>query len=237
MRIFLGFCRKFVRSSANYCSNLSQLIHSPVFKGLGIQRGNSQPVFVVPGFLVGDISTFVMRLWLTRIGYRVYASDLSSCRGCPYLIALYLEKKLLEIYTITGQPVIMIGYSLGGIMVRFLASKHRDKVRHTITISSPSPDTEIDPFLRFLFRKFNPQCIYACDCELIRESKIVLPISETLIYSRDDETVSLRNHNSHSGEIQTKKYYEVSGRHGGLVVSPEVYKIIADSLNNLSRYC
>lgn len=230
-RIFLGFCGKFIRSAVDYCSNLFRLVRSPVFIGEGVQKGDGKPVFVIPGFLIGDISTVSIRLWLEQMGYRVYASGLSSCRGCPYLTAQLLEKKLLKIHKTTGQPVAIISYSLGGIMARFLASKHRDKVRHTITISSPSPDTQIDPFLHSLFKRLNPGCLDTCDCELMREFKTAPPISETLIYSKDDETVSWKGRNNGNNTTGIKDYHEISGRHGGLVVSPEAYKIIADSLS------
>lgn len=229
--MFLRFCWKLISSVGDYCINLCYLVSSPVFKGKDVPPGYGRPVFVIPGFLIGDISMFVIRSWLTRMGYQVHASGSPFNKGCPYSRAQYLERKLIDIHDTTGQPVVVIGYSLGGAMARFLAYKHPNMVQNVITISPPSIfDTKVDPVLYLLFRKFNPGCVDSCDCELIRELKAVRPVDETLIYSRDDRTVMWdgpRPVDSPSDE----NCHEVSGTHGGLVVNPDVYRIIASNLH------
>ncbi len=224
MSAFLRFCLKFITSSFEYCLNLFNLAASAVFRGDGVHRGNGQPVLLIPGFLIGDISMAVIKFWLKRMGYSAYPSNASVMGACPYKTAQCLEQKLDDIYHRTGQPVIVIGYSLGGAIARFLARKYPAKVGQVITIGTPPlSDIKVDPFLYKLFQKFNPECISRCDCEMVRGLRNPNPVFETLVYSKDDETVL-----SAVSEVVTNgSYHQVSGSHGGLVVNPEVYKIIA----------
>jgi len=129
-----------------------------------------------------------------------------------------------------GRPVIIIGYSLGGAVARYLASKHSDKVKYIITIGSPSLTTDkIDPFIYNLFRKFNPDCIEKCGCEFVNRLTARSSIPEMLIYSKEDGVVhwsdSILN-------VPSENCREVSGNHGELAVSPEVYRLIASRLRS-----
>lgn len=62
---------------ALFAADLLLLHSSPIYYGLGVQRGNGSAVVLVPGFLGTDAYLSQLHSWLGRIGYRPYfrASD------------------------------------------------------------------------------------------------------------------------------------------------------------------
>ena len=48
-----------------------------------------------------------------------------------------IERRLVEVYDQAGEPLVLLGWSLGGVMARELAKLHPDKVRKVITMGSP----------------------------------------------------------------------------------------------------
>ena len=48
-----------------------------------------------------------------------------------------VESRLVELHRVKGQPIHLVGWSLGGVMARELAKAHPDKVAKVITMGSP----------------------------------------------------------------------------------------------------
>jgi hypothetical protein len=87
-------------------------------------RGDGHPVLVLPGFLVSDVSTSLLRRFLTSLGYETYGWELGRNLG-----GVIHEK--------TGKKVTVVGWSLGGVYARDLAVAMPDAVRSVITLGSP----------------------------------------------------------------------------------------------------
>ena len=114
--------------------------HLPRFlAGLGPvgPRGpeDGPPALVLPGFLANDRTTMDIRRALARAGWRVHPWNLGTNRGAKADTLELLGRRLDEIYD--GRPVLLIGWSLGGMFARELAHKHPDKVRAVVTLCSP----------------------------------------------------------------------------------------------------
>ena len=102
-------------------------------------RGDGHPVLVLPGFMTSDVSTGVLRRFLTRLGYDARTWDLGRNLG-PRAIGRegeHLVAKLRRIHEETGQTVSLVGWSLGGVYAREMARRHPRKVRQVITLGSP----------------------------------------------------------------------------------------------------
>jgi pimeloyl-ACP methyl ester carboxylesterase len=48
-----------------------------------------------------------------------------------------VEQRLVDLYRRTGEPIHLVGWSLGGVMAREIAKQHPDKVAKVITMGSP----------------------------------------------------------------------------------------------------
>lgn len=96
-------------------------------------RGDGRSVMVIPGFLATDASTVCLRAALERAGYDAHGWELGVNRGATSDLLDRLSDRLDEI----GGPVVVIGWSLGGVYARELAKIRPDAVERVITLGSP----------------------------------------------------------------------------------------------------
>lgn len=101
-------------------------------------RGSSG-VMVIPGFTTSDRIMYPLRTFLRRRGHRVWGWDLGINRGevdrnLPRVIA-QVERRVHEN---DGQPIALIGWSLGGVFAREVGRTRPDLVTRLITMASPA---------------------------------------------------------------------------------------------------
>ena len=96
-----------------------------------------QPVLVLPGFTTSDLTTSPLRTTLKNLGYPTHGWGLGVNIGPTDRILRGMRTKLEEVYRRHGQPVSLIGWSLGGIFARELARETPEMVRQVITLGSP----------------------------------------------------------------------------------------------------
>ena len=75
-------------------------------------RGDGQPVLVVPGLVTDDATTFMLRTFLGRLGYRTYGWGLGRNIGPTAKAVHGLRARLDRIRARHAQPVSVIGWSL-----------------------------------------------------------------------------------------------------------------------------
>ncbi|MHA7818447.1 MAG: alpha/beta fold hydrolase [Erythrobacter sp.] len=120
--------------------NLALIWSSPVrrVKLAAVPKAAQRPpVLVFPGILSHDTATSLMRRTLKAAGYPAYGSRLGIVTGVSPEAFAEAEVRLDAIYRRHGEPVVLIGVSLGGIYCRVLAQRHPDKVRLVITLGTP----------------------------------------------------------------------------------------------------
>jgi pimeloyl-ACP methyl ester carboxylesterase len=131
--------------------------HFPRFlAGLGPvgPRGpeDGPPALVVPGFLSSDRTTMEIRRALARAGWRAYPWGLGVNLGAKSDTLELLGRRLDEVYD--GRPVLLVGWSLGGMFARELAYLHPGKVRAVATLCSPfSGDFKTNTNVRELYER------------------------------------------------------------------------------------
>ena len=194
-------------------------------------RGDGHPVMVLPGFVTSDISTTVLRRFLTRQGYDTHAWELGRNLG-PKAIGWSGEKliaRLDSIHKTTGKRVSLIGWSLGGVMARQLSRRLPDAVRQVISLGSPFAGT---PRATNVWRAYEVLTGQKIDDEdtrhQLRESATPPPVPSTSIYTREDGVVAWQNCIEPRG-AETDNI-EVHGSHCGLGVNPAVLYAVADRL-------
>jgi predicted esterase YcpF (UPF0227 family) len=95
------------------------------------------PVLVIPGFLATDRTTMELRRALARAGWRSHPWLLGMNGGAKANTMELLQQRLDAIFAESKQPVLIVGWSLGGMFARQIACREPDKVRAVVTLGSP----------------------------------------------------------------------------------------------------
>jgi len=231
---------KLTTSYPDYCYQLARLLCDPVYRGNGIPGGNGEPVLLVPGFLAGDWTLKIMAGWLSRIGYRPYLSGIACNVRDPHRTGELLAQRLPYIVGETGSPVIIVGHSLGGILARFLGAHFPQLIRHVVALGSPIRNLPqaAHPFVGLAFlasQVLRKEVMGEAPPNLfgfIQSVSSPLPqrVGFTAIFSKQDEIVDWHACLDPQGDN-----LEVSGRHVGLIVNPQVYRMLASVLATYSQ--
>ncbi|MBC7795264.1 MAG: hypothetical protein H7Z37_00160 [Pyrinomonadaceae bacterium] len=212
---------------------------STVYYGFGVPRGDKSAVIVVPGFLGTDHYLTELYLWLWRIGYKPFASGIGWNRECLDQLTQRLIKTIEKAYSTTGKPVHLIGHSLGGILSRSAAVQNTEKVASVIALGSPFRGIRSHPLVQFSadrvrddILKRNPEkpnCYTGrCDCNAVKALNTDIPAEtmQTAIYTKTDGIVDWNSCVS----VDKSSNFEVTGTHIGLVINPQVYRLIGKRL-------
>ncbi len=193
------------------------------------EEGDGHPVLVLPGFMSTDKSTLVLRKFIDKLGYTAYGWEM----GRNYAKVKFLEallEKVDKLYKKHGEPITLIGWSLGGVYARQIAKARPKKIRQVITMGSP---------FRGVTRPNNVAWIYnlikgskrASDLtqSLIEDIPLPAPVPTTAIYSKEDGVVPWE---LCMEEVEDSKHQniQVRGSHLGLGVNPSVLEIVANRL-------
>ena len=100
-------------------------------------KGDLPPVLVLPGILSTDNSTSLLRRTLEVNGFPAFASKLGFVTGVTPERMARAERRLEEIAQRHSGPVVLIGWSLGGIYARVLAQRHPEIVKMVVTLGTP----------------------------------------------------------------------------------------------------
>ena len=197
-----------------------------------LPRGDGRPVLVLPGFTASDTSTEPMRRLLRHLGYDTYDWTLGQNFGPTPHIVRGLLQRFDSIRVITGQPVTVIGWSLGGLYARALAERAPDDVRHVVTLGSPFRLTKNDETnAGRLFDALSPlhRQERAHTTTFRREPYHGAPrVASTAVFTRTDGVVPWRSCVDEPG--RRSENIEVRGSHCGLGMNPAVMVVLADRL-------
>ncbi len=191
-------------------------------------QGDGRPIMLLPGLFNSDRSNIVMRQYLNALGYRVEGWRLGRNKGAKAIGAdgEKLLERLKAYYEDAGEPVTLIGVSLGGIMARFLAHRAPEMVREVITVSSPFAG---DPRATNVWRAFEWLSGEKIDSPSVvaRREEIArpLPVPATAIWSASDGLVNgaiCHDPDTNGVEIQSS--------HMGVQMNPDTLRAIAEVL-------
>lgn len=116
--------------------------------------GNGQAVLTLPGYGANDVSMRTMRYFLKQVGYKTYSMDLGrNYESAQERIksvddALAFRNKMVgliiervdSLYQKTGQPIALIGWSMGGCYALDVSQQRPDKIKRVITLGAPFGD-------------------------------------------------------------------------------------------------
>ena len=210
---------------------------SPVYRGIGVPRGDGSAVVLVPGFMGTDLYLTELYFWLRRMGYRPYMSAIGMNAQCPGRLAKRLLRTMEQASGETGRPVRVVGHSLGGIIGRSACQQRPDLASQLIYVGSPVRGVHANQaiqatvsLVRVAVRGGSrDDCLTeSCRCGFGRSAATPLPPSVThaAIYTRVDAVVDWRD----SQERDSRLNHEVGGTHVGLVYNPRAYRVLAHLL-------
>lgn len=98
---------------------------------------NPKNIMLLPGFGAHPIRMRWMAKQLEKAGHTAKKWGLGYNLGATADRFKKVENRLLALHEAKGEPLVLVGWSLGGVMARELAKKHPDKVAKVVTMGSP----------------------------------------------------------------------------------------------------
>jgi dienelactone hydrolase len=192
-------------------------------------RGDGHGVLVLPGLLASDMSTTLLRRYVSWLGYDVCGWQLGRNVGPTDRVLAELPRVLADLARRRRGPVSIIGWSLGGIYARELAREQPDLVRRVITLGSPFRLT--DPRQSRADGSYRRRShLHAIGHPIPTAEQVARPIEvpSTAVYSRQDGIVSWQT--CVEPETSLHENVEVRCAHLGFGVDPATLWVIADRL-------
>jgi len=146
------------------------------------------PALVIPGFLANDRTAMELRRSLARDGWRVHGWDMGLNRGVSDDTLRRLRERLDQIWD--GRPVLLVGWSLGGLFARELAREVPDRVRAVVTLGSPFSGS---PRQNNMWRLYEWVAGHSVDEPPVPHFSDKPPVPTLAIWSSKDGIVAIRS--------------------------------------------
>ncbi len=200
-------------------------------------RGDGHPVLLLPGFMGSEATLVGLELFLKQRGYAVETWGLGRNVGFNPRHATALEQKIRHLHHRAGQPVSLVGWSLGGVFAMYGAHQAPECVRQVITLGSPvSVDAEgsaSPPLVKAMYRLIAHTHGPTAHTMQPRAKKLrdraPLDVPVSCLWSLSDGVVPPQEATI-EGDAARHENIRVPGSHLGLGFNPIVLWIVADRL-------
>lgn len=189
-------------------------------------RGDGHPVLVLPGLIANDATTWPLRRFLERQNYAVHPWGMGFNRGPRAGVLEKLVARVRELQADHGRKVSLVGWSLGGVIARVLASQVPESVRNVVTLGSPHGG---DPKATHAWRVFESVSGHKVDDPSLHALLDTPPaVPMTSLLSRSDGIVHWQL--SLLPDAPRCENIEVLASHLGMGANPAVLWALADRL-------
>lgn len=183
---------------------------------------------VLPGFLANDRTTLGLQRALARAGYRVTGWGLGLNKGVREDTLDQILGRMEQFGG--GQPIVLLGWSLGGIYAREAAKRRPELVTKVISMGSPfSGDRRSNNVWR-LYEWVAGHPVDNPPIEAILEEKP--PVPTLALWSRRDGIVCVRSARGEPNESDAQ--VELGCTHMGFAVSGRAYPQIIGAIRSFS---
>jgi len=191
-----------------------------------LPRGDGHPVMVFPGLGANDVTTWPLRGFLRSLGYVTQAWGQGFNAGPRLGVLDRCAADIRRLADRTGQPVSLLGWSLGGVYARETAKEHPESTRCVITLGTPFTGNPRDTNAWRIYEWLSRTRVG--DPEVMAQVRAAPPVPTTSIFSRSDGVVSWRCSLNEPGPLAEN--IEVPASHVGMGMNPIVLYAIADRL-------
>jgi len=145
------------------------------------------PALIIPGFIASDRTTMELRRALAGGGWRTYPWDMGWNLGAREDTIERLKQRIDAISP--DRPVLIVGWSLGGVYARELARAHPDRVLAVATLGSPFSG---DPRMNNVWRLYERIAGHPVDAPPIERIHDKPPVPTIAFWSPCDGIVAPR---------------------------------------------
>jgi pimeloyl-ACP methyl ester carboxylesterase len=181
---------------------------------------------LLPGFMASDRTTLGLQRALANAGYRVAGWGLGLNTGVKADTLGRLGDRIAAFGE--GRPIILVGWSLGGIYAREIAKARPELAQKVITLGSPFSG---DPRSNNVWRLYEWIAGHPVDDPPIKTVLSEKPPVPTLaIWSRKDGIVSVASARGEAG--QSDRQVELDVSHMGFAVSGRAFPAIVAAIKS-----
>lgn len=191
-----------------------------------VQSGDHRPVLVLPGFLCSDTATWALRRFLRRAGYCSHSWRQGINWGPNPDLREALIKRLEYLCQCSNQKVTVVGWSLGGVYAREVASLRPDLVREVITMGTPLHGSPKSTSVWRAYAWINRRQLTGTENMSLEFHSTSVPCLS--LYTKADGIVPWQL--SVPSTAPSMSFKEVHGSHIGLVANAEVMAVLIDHL-------
>ena len=170
------------------------------------------PALVIPGFIATDRTTMELRRALAEAGFRVHPWR----KGLNLGATSDMIDRLRHSLDLIGdeRPVLLVGWSLGGLFARELARAVPERVRAVVTLGSPFSG---DPRLNNVWRLYERVAGHRVDNPPVPRIFEKPPVPTLAIWSRRDGIVALEA--ARGKDDERDEEVQIESSHMGFAVS------------------
>jgi pimeloyl-ACP methyl ester carboxylesterase len=192
---------------------------TPPFAG---EPFEAAPVMVLPGFMTSDLHTGLLRRTIGSIGGRAYGWGEGINRGADTKKFAKLLQRLDRLAGETGNKLVLLGWSLGGLYARELAKRRPDTISMVVTLGSPFSHGPGRNNARKFYELVNDHS--ADDPPIAHRPEDKPPVFTVACWSRKDGMVAPISAAGEDDESDVQ--VELHCTHHDMVSDPEALRII-----------
>lgn len=196
---------------------------------LSAPRGDGRPIMLLPGYGTDEAAIRPLGRYLHFLGYDVYDWGIGRNRGNVDDYVTRVGERVAGIYAeLDGEPLTLIGWSLGGVIARETARLYESVVREVITLGTPIIGGPKYTAAAERFAKSAKIDLDEFEHEVHARNSAGIRQPVTSIYSKLDGIVGWRA----SVDIYNEqaRNIEVYSSHFGIGANGRVWRLIAEIL-------
>lgn len=214
---------------------LAELMHVPGVVGRSFAsvapegEAGASPAMVIPGFMATDPVTRPLRQAMGKAGWRTHGWGLGFNRGARAGLIDEIGERLDTVRD--DRPILLVGWSLGGLYAREVARAFPDKVSHVVTLGSPFGGE--DRRANNAWRIYERVAGHSVDAPPIDHFCDKPPVPTLAIWSRRDGIVAERAACGIAGECDQS--IEVDAAHMAMATHHRTVARIVPIIENFAR--
>lgn len=183
-------------------------------------------VILTSGFGGTDTSLNPLRWFLRSIGHDARPVGIGRISDDVEALSERVAERAADLSTEVGEPVALVGWSIGGVLSREAARLHPDVIDRVITFGTPVIG---GPSYTALASRYSEEYLEEIRALIDEREETPIRVPITAIRSRNDGVVNpaacIDNRSPNVENI------EVGATHVGLAYDPDVWDIAADRLD------